>query len=178
MRQRFLHAGRRVRSLALSPRRLNPGESVALAITFAFALITIVRWLCRISAPITWDYGPAQLAVLVDIWIRGVALYRDFRTAPFIPLVYGPIVPWITASLAPSFGSGPMAALEAGRVITIVSTLAVCALIFVLARKNHASFPAASLATLGFVLSPIVLLWGFEYRVDDAPLALELGALL
>jgi hypothetical protein len=112
------------------------------------------------------------------MWIRVIALYRDFRTAPFIPLVYGPIVPWITASLAPSFGSGAMAALEAGRVITIVSTLAVCILIFALARRNRAGFPAAALATLGFVLSPIVLRWGFEYRVDMPALAFELGGIV
>ena len=105
MRQRFSDAERFVRSLAVSARRsvdqLFAGEVVALAITLAFALITIVRWLHRITAPITWDYGPAQLAIRVDMWVRGVALYRDFRTAPFIPLVYGPIVPRITAVLAP-----------------------------------------------------------------------------
>jgi hypothetical protein len=183
MRERSTHAtGSRVRSVAISHqgksvRRSHRGEIVALAIPFVFALITILRWLCRITAPVTWDYGPAQLAIRVDILVRGVALYRDFRTAPFIPLIYGPIVPWITASLAPGFGSGPMAALEAGRVLTIASTFTVCALIFVLARNNHASFPAASLATLGFVLSPIVLLWGFEYRVDAPALALELGGI-
>ncbi len=75
------------------------------------------------------------------------------------------------------FGVGPMAALEAGRSLTIASTLVVCATIYVLARRIGASRGAATMATLGFLLSPIVLRWGFEYRVDMPVLACELGGI-
>ena len=96
------------------------------------ALRTIEGWVCRIGMPITWDYGPAQLAIHVDLFVKGAPLYRDFRIAPCIPLVYGPIVPSLTGKLAPMFGAGAMAALEAGRSVTIGSTLIVCVMIFIL----------------------------------------------
>ncbi len=131
--------------------------------------------LYRVAAPLTWDYGPAQLAIYVDRLAGGAPLYRDFRIAPFMPLVYGPVVPSITAMLAPAFGAGPMAALEAGRLITIGSSLVVCTMIWFLARRIGASADAAAIATLAFMLSPIVLRWGFEYRVDMPALACELG---
>ena len=142
------------------------------------ALRTMQGWLCRIAAPLTGDYGPAQLAIYVDMLVKGAPLYRDFRVAPFIPLVYGPVVPAVTAKLAPMFGIGPLAALEAGRLLTIASTIVVCAMIFVLARRIGARLGAAMVATLAFVLSPIVLRWGFEYRVDMPVLACELGGIL
>jgi hypothetical protein len=141
------------------------------------ALRTMQGWLCRIAAPTTWDYGPAQLAIYVDMFVKGAPLYRDFRAAPLIPLVYGPIIPVVTAKLAPMFGIGPMAALEAGRLLTIASTIIASAMIFVLARRIGASLGAATAATLAFVLSPIVLRWGFEYRVDMPVLACELSGI-
>jgi hypothetical protein len=142
------------------------------------ALRTMQGWLCRIGMPTTWDYGPAQLAIHVDLFVRGAPLYRDFRIAPFIPLVYGPVVPTLTGKLAPLFGHGPMAALEAGRLLTIASTVIVCAMIFILARRIGAGIGAAMLALLAFMLSPIVLRWGFEYRVDMPVLACELWGLV
>jgi hypothetical protein len=136
---------------------------------------TMQGWLCRAGAPSVWDYGPAQLAIQVAKLANGAPLYRDFRSAPFDPLVYGPVIPMLTARLAPWFGAGPMAALEAGRILTIASTLLVCVMIFLLARRVGASSGAAILAMLGFMLSPIVLRWGFEYRVDMPVLACELS---
>jgi len=170
-------------SLSATPNRktvsANPGvgAAIALAILAVLALRTLQMWTCRIAAPTTWDYGPAQLAIAVDFFRQGMRLYRDFRVAPFMPLVYGPVVPAITAMLAGAFGSGPMAALEAGRVLTIASTIAVSAMIFLFARRLGAGPAAAILATLAFILSPIVLRWGFEYRVDMPVLACELGGI-
>ena len=80
--------------------------------------------------------------------------------------------------LAPSFGVGPMAALEAGRILTIASTIMACAMIFFLSRRIGASIGAAFLATLAFAISPIVLRWGFEYRVDMPTLVCEIGGIL
>ena len=157
--------------------RRAPAAIVAVVAMLVPVARTIQGWLCRVGAPVTGDYGPAQLAVRVDLYVRGVALYRDFRHPPYIPLVYGPVVPWLTAILAPSFGSGAMAALEAGRIITIAATLAASTLIFILARRTGASTSAAILAALGFVVAPIIQRWGFDYRVDTAALACELGGL-
>jgi hypothetical protein len=143
----------------------------------ALALRTFAEWMTRLTSPITTDYGPAQLAVHVAMYAAGAPLYRDFRTPPFIPLVYGPVVPIMTARLAPVFGSGPMAALEAGRMLTIASTIVTCAMIFLLARKMGSSSVAAIIATLAFALSPIVMRWGFGYRVDMPALACELAGI-
>ncbi|HLI79913.1 MAG TPA: hypothetical protein VKV03_08015 [Candidatus Binataceae bacterium] len=156
----------------------RPGEVLAITVLAALVAHTMMNWLGRIAAPTTWDYGPAQLAVHVAMFARGAPLYRDFRSAPFIPLVYGPVVPILTAKLAPIFGRGTMAALEAGRVLTIASTLVSAVMIFVLARKAGAHVAAATVATLAFILSPIVLRWGFEYRVDMPALACELGGIV
>lgn len=136
---------------------------------------TIEGWICRIAMRATWDYGPAQLAIHVDMFRNGARLYRDFRIAPFVALVYGPVIPALTEKLAPIFGSGAMAALEAGRVLTIAATMLSAAFIFLLARRICASTGAAMLAMLAFLLSPIVLRWGFEYRVNVPVLACELG---
>ena len=97
----------------------RPGEVLAITVLAALVAHTMMNWLGRIAAPTTWDYGPAQLAVHVAMFARGAPLYRDFRSAPFIPLVYGPVVPILTAKLAPIFGRGTMAALEAGRVLRL-----------------------------------------------------------
>jgi hypothetical protein len=171
-------------SLAATPHqttaraRLFVGEAIALAILAVLALRTMLTWILRIPASITWDYGPAQLAICCDMMRRGAPMYRDFRVAPFVPLVYGPVIPAITSRLAPLFGVGPPAALAAGRVLTIASSIAVAVLIFFLARRIGASIIAAILAALAFIVSPIVLRWGFEYRVDMPGLAFELGGIL
>jgi len=163
--------------------RPKPGISagrptVTVAVTLAamglFAIRTLQGWICRVGAPVVWDYGPAQLAVYLAMVVRGGALYRDFRLPPFIPLVYGPVIPWLIARIAPLVGTGPMAALEAGRAATILSTLAVTAAIFKLARRGGAGAAAAAIAALAFVLSPLVQRWGFEFRVDLPALACEL----
>jgi hypothetical protein len=151
---------------------------VALSILVVLTIRTIRTWLGRIAMPITWDYGPAQLAIHCDMMRRGASMYGDFRVEPFVPLMYGPVIPALTAGLAPLFGAGPPAALAAGRVLTIASSIAVAVMIFFLARRIGASVIAAILAALAFIVSPIVLRWGFEYRVDMPVLAFELGGIL
>ncbi|HXW83917.1 MAG TPA: hypothetical protein VEJ86_05905 [Candidatus Binataceae bacterium] len=157
--------------------RFAPVAAVALAVDGVLALATLFQWLVRLSAPRTWDYGPAQLAVLIDLVAHGMPLYRDFRAPPYMPMVYGPLVPWMVARGEYLFGATPLAALELGRVITICATLAVAALIFALARRQKVGRQSAILAALAFVLTPLVQLYGFEFRVDMPALALELGGI-
>jgi len=131
-----------------------------------------------LGSPVTSDYGPAQLAVHVAMYAAGAPLYRDFRAPPYIPLVYGPVVPLVTARVAMVFGSGPMAALEAGRILTVAATLITGTMIFILARRMGSSVAAALTATLAFAVSPIVMRWGFGFRVDMPALACELGGIV
>ncbi|HVN29127.1 MAG TPA: hypothetical protein VMT64_11600 [Candidatus Binataceae bacterium] len=153
------------------------GEAGALAVPTIIVVRMLWIWIGRIGALTTWDYGPAQLAIHSDMVRHGMPLYRDFRVAPFLPLVYGPLVPALVARLALLFGDGPHAALEAGRALTIVATFISAAMIFFLARRMKVSIAAAILAGLAFMLSPIVLRWGFAYRVDMPVLACELCGL-
>lgn len=103
------------------------------------AVILLAAWACRVHLPIVWDYGPAQLAISVNILVHGVPLYRDFRVPPYVPMVYGPLVPYATAALSHLFGNTTMAALEAGRLLVILSTLVASLMIYRLARFSGAS---------------------------------------
>ena len=108
---------------------------------------------------------------------NGAALYRDFRIAPFVPLVYGPVVPALTGTLAPLFGAGPIAALEAGRMLAILSTIFSAMMISRRASGRCERRSREGSLALAFILSPIVLRWGSVYRVDMPVLACELGGI-
>jgi hypothetical protein len=167
-------------SLHLPNDRAHDGRATlwpAVAVMALFGARTVQGWICGVATAFSRDYGPAQLAILVDSVVRGAPLYRDFRTPPYQPLVYGPVIPWVVAHLAPIVGAGPMAALMAGRMVTIVSTIAVATAIAALARRAGASLGAAAIVALAFVLSPLVQRWGFAFRVDMPALACELGGL-
>jgi hypothetical protein len=79
--------------------------------------------------------------------------------------------------LAPLFHVSPIAELEAGRLLVLLATVAICALIFVLTRRSGANTAAALILTLAFALSPLLQPWGFEFRVDLPALAFELAGL-
>ena len=134
-------------------------------------------WVSRAGSSTVWDYGPAQFAFTIHRFAEGSPLYRDFHDPPYVPVPYGPVVPYAVALLSHSFGSGPMAALEAGRALTIAATLAVCILIYLMGRRSAASRGAALIAALAFALSPMLEPWGFEFRVDMPGLAFELAGL-
>jgi len=138
---------------------------------------TFRGWFFRIGSPATCDYGPAQLAMRVGMFVRGGPLYGDFRVPPYLVLPYGPVVPVMAAALSRLFGTGPLAALEGGRLLTIFSSLAVCPLIFLLARRFGVGRSASTIAALAFIVSPLVQIWGFEFRVDMPSLACQLGGL-
>jgi len=134
-------------------------------------------WVLRAGSSKVWDYGPAQFAFAVHQVAEGNSLYRDFRSPPYLPFPYGPVVPYTAALLSRFLGSDAMAALKAGRALTMTATVAVCVFIYLLSRRAAASRAAASIAAVAFALSPMLEPWGFEFRVDMPALAFELAGL-
>lgn len=145
-------------------------------IVFGFALLRIVGWLLRVDARWVWDYGPAWNAFIVHLYRTGAPLYP----APSYlrsPTIYTPLVLLVTSVVAPLFGHGTLAALAAGRSLVLLSTLVVCVMIFMLARRFGASTAASLIVSLAFLCGGLLQPWGFEFRVDMPALAFELTAL-
>jgi hypothetical protein len=135
-------------------------------------------WVCRINSPREWDYGPAILAVAVRRIRHGDLLYNDFLRPPYPTVaLYNPVAIYLAAMFAPLFHAGPIAELEAGRLLVLLATVATCTLIFLLTRRLGADRAAASILTLAFALSPLLQPWGFEFRVDMPALVFELAGL-
>src|ERR1700737_3229781 len=149
------------------------GQFIAIIALAVFARATLFTWCGQIGAPKVFDYSPI-LAPTLRV-ADGGPLYCDFRTTSLMPMLYGPIVPFVAAHLSHVFGHGAVAVLAAGRSITILSTLMVCALVFSLAQFTGASRLSSAIAALGFMISPLVQLWGFEFRADMPALAFNLA---
>ncbi len=149
----------------------------AMLLLLPITAFRVWSWVSRTGSSRVWDYGPAQFAFAVHQIAEGNPLYRDFRSPPYLPFPYGPVVPYAAALLSRFFGSDVMAALEAGRALTMAATLAVCIFIYLLSRRSAASKGAASIAAVAFALSPMLEPWGFEFRVDMPALAFELAGL-
>lgn len=135
-------------------------------------------WVCRINSPREWDYGPAKIALLIRIMRHGGGLYNNCSQPPYPPAVlYNPAAIFLAAVLTPLFGQSPIASLEAGRLLVVSSTIAVCILIFFFARRSGAAAGAALIVVLAFAVSPFLEPWGFEFRVDMPALVCELAGL-
>ena len=100
---------------------------------------TFFTWCGQIGAPKVFDYS---LFWRPRFGLGRRPAYCDFRTTSLVPMLYGPIVPFVAAHLSHVFGHGAVAALAAGRSITILSTLMVCALVLAFAntRREQAVF--------------------------------------
>ncbi len=141
------------------------------------AIVTAIAWLSEIYQPRSLDDGPIQLALLTSRVAAGLPFYRDFRVAPWLPVTYGPIAPWLASHLVHAFGGGVMGALAAGRAIMIGALLIVSILIFGLAKTTGASTISAAIAALAFIMAPLARL-RTDYRVDMLALAFNFTGLM
>jgi hypothetical protein len=152
-------------------------QRVAIAALAVIAGVTLARRCHRIYTPQLLDHL-SSLEITTRL-AAGQPLYRDFRKMPWAPPAnYGPIVPVIVAPLSHAFGRGVRAVLEAGRVVTILSTLAISLLIFCLARQIGASRASSAIIALSFIVSPLTQKYGVEYHVDMPALAFDLAGLV
>jgi len=157
-------------------------DNLCAATAIVLALLPTARifqgWVCRINSPGEWDYGPAKIALLIRIMRHGGGLYNNCSQPPYpAAVLYNPAAIYLAAVLTPLFGQNPIASLEAGRLLVVSSTIAVCILIFFLAHRSGAAAGAALIVVLAFALSPFLEPWGFEFRVDMPALACELAGL-
>ncbi len=154
------------------------GGAVAVALLLPFVLRIAQGWICRIASQKLWDYGSGQFAWAVSQLAKGGSLYRDFRNfrdAPYVAIIYNPLSFYAAALLSRVFGSGPMSALEAGRLETIAATAAVCLFIFMLSRRCGAASSSALIAAAAFSVSPLLEPWGFAFRSDMPALAFDIA---
>jgi hypothetical protein len=156
----------------------NPAAPTAGIVIFLLSLAAadlLRSWASRIGSLADLDYQ--VLPVRVSMILRGAPFYGDFRHPPYVPLPYPPTIPWLVVGLSRLFGVSASGSLEVGRLLTISSTIAVCILIVVLAVRWGCSRSAAIIVSLAFLISPLVQLWGYFFRVDMPAMACELGGL-
>jgi hypothetical protein len=150
---------------------------VAVALLLLAALV-LKGWICRIPSLAFWDLGPSYRALDLRNLRSGKPLYSDFRVPPYRDAnAYNPLCYYLAALLVPLFDPSPTSSLEAGRLLVVLSTIWVCVLIFLNARRSGARADAAIIACLAFALSPVLQPWGFEFRTDVPALACELTGL-
>lgn len=130
-----------------------------------FAMFLADSWLAA-TYPYGLDYGEGIVWQQADMIFDGRG-YGDITRYPFIVFHYPPIYHLVSGGLARLGGLDP---LLAGRLVSLLATLATAALIFWLVsgaaeRRREALVPAAIAALLPFLTTPF-LLWSPLMRVD------------
>ncbi len=125
------------------------------------------------------DYGEGPLLAQIERLREGTPiwrLYADPARPPFLIVNYPPVYPLGAALIAPLTGS----VLSAGRLLSLLSALAIVGAIGLLARPRQAPFglPCASLVALLFLSVPITREWAALLRVDMLGIALGLWGLV
>ncbi|NCC31857.1 MAG: hypothetical protein EOM24_07505, partial [Chloroflexia bacterium] len=150
-------------------------------LTLAYLLYAAAHVRQLLAFPLPLDYGEGPLVAQVEQVRSGVAiwrLYADPENAPFLIVNYPPLYLVLTAMLTPLTGS----VLIAGRLLSLVATLAAMGAIALLARPGAAASPVVRrtswLLVLLFLTIPIVREWSALMRVDLLGLALGLWGLV
>ena len=143
---------------------------------FAYFAYWLARsWaLLRFGFPL--DYGEGPLLAQVDLLRSGTPfwqLYADPSVAPYAVINYPPLYLVLTWALSWLFGS----ALIAGRVVSILATLAAIGAIYRLMGSGIPRWWRGLVALLALSI-PIVREWGTLMRVDMLGVALGLWALV
>ena len=140
------------------PRKVSTAKLasiVAIGVLFLIVAAVLNGWICRISSLAHWDLGPVYRAIDLRNFVLGKALYADFRVAPYHDAnAYNPLCYYLAARLVPLFDPSPISSLKAGRLLVILSTISVCVLIYLNARRSGAEADGAIIAALAFALSP------------------------
>src|SRR5260370_564068 len=138
--------------------------TTSLVLLSLMAARNIQTWICRINISSILDYGPAVMAWSVHGLRLGRPLYVDLHQPFAIPNPYPPVVPYLAWGFSRFFGSEPLSSLEGGRLLTILSTLTICAMIWRLAKRSGVGSTAAAIAPLAFAMLLILEPWGLAFR--------------
>jgi len=127
--------------------------------------------------PYPLEYGEGVNRLWSARIAGGQALYPAIlpETLPHLHNPYPPLGPWLVHNLARILP--PLHPFFAGRILALAGTLLAAQAIFALVRKRSAGPDAAMLASLLFLLSPMVLRFGVMLRYDPVALGLSLQAL-
>jgi hypothetical protein len=126
-----------------------------------------------IKCPYEIDYGEGVLLQYALNIARGGEVYNDFHHYPFVVATYPPVYPLLCAVGVKLSGVN----FAFGRSLSILATLGVAALIWVMLRRARASRIAAGLGAVLFLGAPIVYWWGPLLRSCMAAVALGLAGL-
>ncbi|WP_129673555.1 hypothetical protein [Candidatus Chloroploca sp. Khr17] len=150
-------------------------------LALAYLLYAAVHVRQLLAFPFPLDYGEGPLVSQVERLRAGVPiwrLYADPENAPFLIVNYPPLYLVLTAMLTPLTGS----VLMAGRLLSLVATLAAMGAIAWLSHPGAAASPVVRrtswLLVLLFLTIPIVREWSALMRVDLLGLALGLWGLV
>jgi hypothetical protein len=135
-----------------------------------WALMTVVQ---RAGLPYQLDYEEGNILNAAVRLTRGLSPYPNPHLLPSVINPYGPVLYLIEAALVKVFG----VTFFPGRILVILSGIAVAALIaFILQRETKSLAVAIAFGAL-FLCSPFVQFWWPLLRVDLVGLALTLAGL-
>ncbi|MCX7792295.1 MAG: hypothetical protein N2378_16800 [Chloroflexaceae bacterium] len=148
------------------------------ALTVAYLVYFADHGLQLLGFAYPLDYGEGPLLAQIERLRQGTpiwGLYADPAEPPFLIVNYPPVYLLCAALIAPFTGS----VLSAGRLLSLLSALAIVGAIAVLARPRRSSFglPGAPLVALLFLSVPVTREWAALLRVDMLGIALGLGGL-
>src|ERR1700694_4627803 len=126
----------------------------------ALALYALVQWLSALANRNTVMYGEGAVANAARLARDGIA-YLDPDPSRFVAANYPPLYFHLASIVDP---------LITGRVVSIVATLAVAAMVFITARP--AGRLAAAALAAGWLALPPVMIWGPAIKPDLVALAL------
>jgi 4-amino-4-deoxy-L-arabinose transferase-like glycosyltransferase len=153
----------------VSTRRLVYVALAAAIVVFA-ACAVYVLWF-----PFAVDYGEGPLVDQARRLLAGESLYRAaWNRPPFVINNYPPLFPIAVAAASRALHVGLLAA---GRLISILSTVASAVLIGRIARRAWDDRLAGWLAAALYLSNLFVVEWALVARVDSLALALSLAAL-
>ena len=139
----------------------NPILTVILALCIGygiFYLASAVKW---IPYPNQIDYGEGLIMYINNMWATGTWKW-DLNISPYIPLMYGVTMPLLFAPLIKVFGSD----LWLGRTVMFISTLIICWLLYLIAKRITGKKVYGIIAGLLPLTHPVIRDWSLMARVD------------
>lgn len=145
-----------------------------LAASAGGAVLWAVLAVRALGHPYSLDYGEPVVELGVRALLEGGQLYRPIGSPPLTLLPYNPLYPYGAALLS---ALDPDRILAAGRALSVVAALAVCVVLYRLARRIGTAPEYAAALALLFLSDPLILRWSMLMKSDLTALALEWGGL-
>ena len=125
------------------------------------------------TCPYEIEYGEGILLQNALNIAHGREVYNDYRHYPFVVATYPPVYPLLCAVGARLFGIS----FTFGRLLSVLCTIGVAALIWAMLRRTGGSRFAAGFGATLFLAAPAVCRWGVVMRVDMVAVAFGVAGL-